>query len=79
MAENGNGKYLSWKWVVGLAIAIAGWLIVQGVGSINAQIERKVDKATYEAEKARDRQDIAEMKEMVRCIYNWHLPKDLRK
>lgn len=79
MADNGNGKYPSWKWITAMALAIIAWLIVQGVGSINAQIDKKVDKATYEAEKAADRKEISEMKEMIRCIYNWHLPRDLRK
>ncbi len=79
MADNGNGKYPSWKWLVAVCIAVISWLVIQGVTSINAQIEKKVDKATYEAERDADRKDMAEMKEMVRCIYNWHLPKDLRK
>ena len=72
-------KYPTWKWVVAIACTIIGFLILQGMNSINAQIDSKVDKAVYESEKARDRADIAEIKRMVTCVYEWHLPADLRK
>ena len=78
-------KYPSWKWVVAILILAVGFLVAQGLTSINAQIDRKVDKLTYEADQRRAevervqlQKDLNEVKEMVGCIYRWHLPKELR-
>ena len=79
--ENGNGsKYPSWKWITGvlvsLLIIIGGYTLGNSIGEVKAGIlvlqEKKLDKDQYLL-------DMKDMKDKIDCIYNWHLPPELRK
>ena len=81
MTENGNGsKYPSWKWIagilVGLLIVIGGYTLGTSIGEVKAGIlvlqDKKLDKDQYLL-------DMKDMKDKIDCIYNWHLPPELRK
>lgn len=93
MDEDNGTKYPTWKWVVVIACTIIGFLALQGVNSVNARLDGKVDLDKYEADKktgeanrrVRDleitiiKNDISEIKEMVLCIYDSKLPPELRR
>ena len=81
MTESGNGsKYPSWKWLagilVGLLIIIGGYTLGTSIGEVKAGIlvlqDKKLDKDQYLL-------DMKDMKDKIDCIYNWHLPPELRK
>lgn len=38
MADDENTKYPTWKWIVAIAVLMIGFLVAQGVNSINAKI-----------------------------------------
>lgn len=79
------GKYPTWKWLVAIMIIALGFFISADRASVTAQIDKKLDIAVYRADREADRQeserlmkDLKDIKSKVDCIYNWHLPKELR-
>lgn len=67
-----NG-YAKWFQVVlGVLITIALSFGAYAVAQIDTLKTTKLDKEQYQ-------NDIREMKAQIQCIYNWHLPPELRK
>lgn len=61
MAENGNGKYPTWKWLVSILIGVVllsagGWIT-----RVETKMGEKVDKDQY-------RLDIADIKDGIKDI-----------
>lgn len=57
MAENGNGKTVTWKWLVGVLITllflIAGGFMAGLQSDVKALAKEKVDKDRYECDMQR--------------------------
>jgi hypothetical protein len=66
---NGYAKWF--QLVLGILVTIALAFGSYAIAQIDALKSAKLDKDTY-------RQDITELKTKIDCIYNWHLPPELR-
>ena len=85
--ENGNGsKYPSWKWLVGVLFFVVAFLVTQGMASLKADNDRKLDRDVYIADcKARELKfdlfikDIEAIRADTKLIKNLHLPPHLRE
>ena len=67
---NGSAKWI--QWIIGglvvLAMAVSGYAVAQ----IDTLKVVKLDKEQYY-------NDMKDMKDKIDCIYQWHLPPELRK
>jgi hypothetical protein len=66
---NGYAKWF--QLVLGILVTIALAFGSYAIAQIDTLKTAKLDKDTY-------RQDITELKTKIDCIYNWHLPPELR-
>lgn len=73
--ENNNGKYPSWKWLVSILMGLLIFFGAQWATDVKARVQRveenKLDKEQYY-------RDLSDMRKKLDCLYQWHLPKDLR-
>ena len=74
MSPTPNGSP-TWKIIavatVAALFALLGYLAKDVRTEIQTLKDTKVDKTQYQS-------DIRELKSMVRCIYNWHVPEKYR-
>jgi len=70
MAENGNGKGPTWKWLagilVGILIVVGGYFLGDVRSEVRSLSERKLDKETYY-------NDIKDIKTDLKALLNMHM------